>query len=55
MCVQYTEMRIQTLIDRYLTNGGRSIPMYLLLGKDGEVIAKWGPRAAQLQEYVMRT
>ena len=41
------------LIDRHLTNGGRSIPMYLLLGNDGEVVSKWGPRAAQLQEYVM--
>lgn len=41
------------LIDRHLTNGGRSIPMYLLLGKDGEVVGKWGPRAEQLQEYVM--
>jgi len=41
------------LIDQYLTNGGRSIPVYLLLDKDGEVLAKWGPRAATLQEYVM--
>ena len=41
------------LIDRHLTNGGRSIPMYLLLGSDGEVVSKWGPRAAQLQEYVI--
>ena len=41
------------LIDQYLTNGGKSIPMYLLLGKDGEVEATWGPRAAQIQEYVM--
>jgi hypothetical protein len=41
------------LIDRHLTNGGRSIPVYLLLGEDGEVEAKWGPRAASIQEYVM--
>lgn len=41
------------LMDRYLTNGGRSIPVYLLLNKDGEVITKWGPRAPKLQEYVM--
>jgi len=41
------------LIDRHLTNGGRSIPVYLLLGNDGEVVEKWGPRATQLQEYVM--
>ncbi|WP_019413547.1 thioredoxin family protein [Paenisporosarcina sp. TG20] len=41
------------LMDRYLTNGGRSIPVYLLLNKEGEVIANWGPRAPKLQEYVM--
>ncbi|PID04590.1 MULTISPECIES: thioredoxin family protein [unclassified Sporosarcina] len=41
------------LIDRYLTNGGRSIPMYLLLNSAGEVVEKWGPRAPVLQKYVM--
>ena len=41
------------LIDRHLTNGGRSIPVYLLLDENGEVEAKWGPRAATIQEYVM--
>lgn len=41
------------LIDRHLTNGGRSIPVYLLLDDAGEVAAKWGPRAATIQKYVM--
>lgn len=41
------------LIDRHLTNGGRSIPVYLLLDEDGEVAAKWGPRAATIQKHVM--
>ena len=41
------------LIDRYLTNGGRAIPMYLVLNAAGEVIATWGPRAPQLQQLVM--
>ncbi|PQD94523.1 thioredoxin family protein [Pradoshia eiseniae] len=41
------------LIDRYLTNGGRAIPMYLLLNESGEVIGKWGPRAPELQQFVM--
>ncbi|SIT92939.1 thioredoxin family protein [Edaphobacillus lindanitolerans] len=41
------------LIDRWLTNGGRSIPVYLLMDDAGEVLAKWGPRAPQLQEFVM--
>lgn len=41
------------LIDRYLTNGGRAIPIYLILNEEGEVVAKWGPRAPELQAYVM--
>lgn len=41
------------LIDRHLTNGGRAIPVYLLLNEAGEVVAKWGPRAPELQELVM--
>ncbi|MDN4608301.1 thioredoxin family protein [Sporosarcina highlanderae] len=41
------------LIDRHLTNGGRSIPIYLLLDDEGEVLAKWGPRAATIQEDVL--
>ncbi|KXH86774.1 thioredoxin family protein [Sporosarcina sp. HYO08] len=41
------------LIDRHLTNGGRSIPIYLLLDQAGEVQAKWGPRATSIQAYVM--
>ena len=41
------------LIDRYLTNGGRAIPMYLVLNAAGEVITTWGPRAPQLQQLVM--
>ena len=43
-----------TLIDRHLTNGGRSIPIYLLLGNNEKVQAKWGPRASQLQDYVLK-
>ncbi len=41
------------LIDRHLTNGGRAIPIYLFLDEKGDVMAKWGPRAASIQEYVM--
>ncbi len=41
------------LMDQYLTNGGRSIPVYLLLSEDGEVLAKWGPRADSVQSFVM--
>ncbi|MGA3599989.1 MULTISPECIES: thioredoxin family protein [Lysinibacillus] len=41
------------LIDRYLTNGGRAIPIYILLDDVGQVIGKWGPRAPELQELVV--
>lgn len=42
------------LIDQHLTNGGRSIPIYLFLDNQGNVIGKWGPRAPQPQEYVVK-
>lgn len=41
------------LIDRYLTNGGRAIPIYLLLNASGEVVTTWGPRAPELQQEVV--
>ena len=41
------------LIDRYLTNGGRAIPIYLFLNEAGDVVAKWGPRAPELQQMVI--
>lgn len=41
------------LMDQYLTNGtARSIPIIILLNKDGEEIAKWGPRAPFVQSLV---
>ena len=40
------------LMDRYLTNGGRSIPKYIFLSEDGQVLGDWGPRASKVQEFV---
>ncbi len=40
------------LMDRYLTDGNRSIPKYLILSQDGEVLGTWGPRAPQVQQFV---
>lgn len=40
------------LIDRYLTNGGRSIPKYIILSEQGDVLAEWGPRASKVQAFV---
>lgn len=50
--VVYRDQNLE-LIDQYLINGGRSIPIYLLINEYGKVISKWGPRAPKLQEYVM--
>lgn len=41
------------LIDAHLTNGGRAIPIYLILNEAGDVVGKWGPRAPEVQQYVI--
>ncbi|MBM3921042.1 MAG: thioredoxin family protein [Sphingomonadales bacterium] len=42
------------LIDMFLTNGGRSIPVFIALDADSNVIGeKWGPRPVALQELRM--
>lgn len=39
------------LMDRYLTNGkSRSIPIIVLVDKNGEEVGKWGPRAPEAQK-----
>ncbi|QHS24345.1 thioredoxin family protein [Virgibacillus sp. MSP4-1] len=40
------------LIDRHLTNGGRAIPIILILNEEGRLIGKWGPRAPEVQQIV---
>ncbi|RDW20970.1 thioredoxin family protein [Oceanobacillus chungangensis] len=41
------------LMDQYLTNGkARSIPIFIFIDKDGNEVAKWGPRAEKIQQYV---
>jgi hypothetical protein len=43
------------LMDRYLTNGGRSIPKLIVLHSDTRAeAAAWGPRPAPAQELFMR-
>lgn len=37
------------LIDAHLTNGGRSIPVLLVLNEAFELVVKWGPRPAVLK------
>ena len=42
------------LMDAFLTNGSLSIPLALLLRPDFAVAGTWGPRPAELQEFVLR-
>ncbi len=41
------------LMDCYLTNGARSIPLAIVLTADMEEIGRWGPRPAELQAFVL--
>lgn len=41
------------LMDRYLTNGSRSIPIVIGLDRDFRELGHWGPRPAELQAWVM--
>lgn len=41
------------VMDRYLTNGARSIPIAILLDADFNEIGHWGPRPNELQQWVM--
>ncbi|RSK29157.1 thioredoxin family protein [Bacillus sp. HMF5848] len=41
------------LMDQFLTNGGRSIPLMIILDRDGNFITRWGPRSPLGQDIVM--
>lgn len=40
------------VIDAYLTNGGRSIPILIMMDEHYNEIAKWGPRPEPVQKMV---
>ncbi|HLR62731.1 MAG TPA: thioredoxin family protein [Lentibacillus sp.] len=41
------------LMDQYLTNGkSRSIPIFIFIDKDGNEVARWGPRTGKIQQFV---
>lgn len=42
-----------TLIDQFLTNGGRAIPIFVFLDENYDLLGHWGPRPAALQEKFM--
>jgi len=41
------------VMDRFLTHGTRSIPMAIILDEAFEPAGAWGPRPAELQEFVV--
>jgi Thioredoxin len=41
------------VMDQYLTNGARSIPIVIALGEDFREVGHWGPRPSELQAWVM--
>jgi hypothetical protein len=41
------------VMDRYLTNGSRSIPIVVALDSEFRELGHWGPRPSELQEWVM--
>jgi hypothetical protein len=42
------------IMDQYLTNGSRSIPLVILLDRDFRNLGRWGPRPVELQNFVLR-
>jgi hypothetical protein len=42
-----------TVMDQYLTNGSRSIPIVIVLDEDYRELGHWGPRPRELQAWVM--
>lgn len=41
-----------TVIDRYLTDGARAIPIVIVLDREFRELGHWGPRPAALQAWV---
>jgi hypothetical protein len=41
------------LMDLYLTNGSRSIPIVVIMDEEYRPLGRWGPRPAELQELVI--
>lgn len=42
------------LMTHYLTNGSRSIPIVVVADDELRPVGRWGPRPAELQEFVIR-
>lgn len=44
-----------SIMDQYLTNGGRSIPKLICLDQDFQEVFTWGPRPKSIQQVVTDT
>ena len=42
-----------SIMDDFLTNGGRSIPIWIVADADGHVLGQWGPRPATARSMVL--
>ena len=40
------------IIEDFLTDGAKSIPLWIISSSNGEVLGQWGPRPKELQELV---
>jgi len=40
------------LMDKYLTNDKRVIPIFVFINESGEEVAKWGPYAPEIKSFV---
>src|SRR5690625_2495408 len=40
------------LMDRYLTNGKRFIPIFIFIDEAGNEVTKWGPMAPDIEKFV---
>ncbi|WP_055105217.1 thioredoxin family protein [Paenibacillus ihumii] len=44
----------QDVMDHFLTMGGRAVPIVIVVNTDGQVLGHWGPRPADVQEFMIR-
>lgn len=51
LCILLRDDNLE-IMDRYLTNGGRSIPILVILDKDLNELGVWGPRPKEAQEIM---
>ena len=47
------DVGVAEIMDRYLTNGSRSIPVVIALGQDFRELGHWGPRPTEIQQWVV--